>query len=75
MHITCRLRYIKFANAVIDVCLASLTVLMAAWYAVCFTILDELCPRLMEMKGNIRIYALFPNGKNPRIVAWACILP
>lgn len=49
--------------------------LMAAWYAVCPPVLDEPCPRLMEMKGNIRIYALFPNGKNPRIVAWACMLP
>ena len=48
---------------------------MAAWYAVCFTILDELCPRLVEMKGNIRLDALVPNGENPRIVAWACMLP
>ena len=32
------------------------------------------CPRLMEMKGNIRLDTLFPNVENPRIVAWPCML-
>lgn len=48
---------------------------MAAWYAVCPPVLDEPRPRLMEMKGDIRLDTLFPNGENPRIVAWSCILP
>ena len=48
---------------------------MAAWYAVCPPVLDEPRPRLMEMKGNIRLDTLLPNSENPCIVAWSCILP
>ena len=61
------------ANLVVDVGLVCLTELEAPWHTVHLSILDEACSCLVETKSDVFGYALFTHGKNPVVVARACI--
>ena len=63
------------ANLVIDVCLVSLTELVASWDTKHPPVLNEMRACLVKTKRNISWNTLLPDIKYPIVIAWSCINP
>lgn len=67
------LGYEVVADFVVDVGFVGLAELVAAGDAVQFSVFDEAGTGLVEAEGDVFGDALFPEGKDPVVVAGSCI--